>query len=223
MADALLSFYLAAPPSSGSLPTWDEMSPTSWCRCWCSSSRWRAAARICACCLPASDKGTRTLQGVAFLTLFSARAGGCATSSANHFISVLASSLDSGHWIGTIYTTPSADGSPSTLVAVNLLPTTTFSLWGRVPSSLNHLYFVLPSSPPGFRLTPQLTSGSWHFEGSLLGVALGYVVLWPTVLNCLLRPAPSVFPPAGAFPLSSEPQLSISPSTRPSAAPDSPI
>lgn len=54
------SFYLYGSPSSG-FPCSSRRtgSPTSWCRCWCSSSLWRAAARICIC---AATSKTRTLR-----------------------------------------------------------------------------------------------------------------------------------------------------------------
>ena len=59
------------------------------------------------------------------------------------------------------------------------------------------IYFVCKLSAGEFRLTRRLF-GQLAFE-SLLGVALGFVVLWPTVLSVLQNRAPSIFPPAGVF------------------------
>ncbi len=68
-------------------------------------------------------------------------------------------------------------------VAVNLLNNYFFFV-GQVLFLV--IYFVCKLSAGEFRLTPRLF-GQLAFE-SLLGVALGFVVLWPTVLSVLQNP-----------------------------------
>ena len=100
----------------------------------------------------------------------------------NHFIDVLALfpwmlwALDE-----TIY--ERRHGWFAFWVAVNLLNNYFFFV-GQVLFLV--IYFVCKLSAGEFRLTPRLF-GQLAFE-SLLGVALGFVVLWPTVLSVLQNP-----------------------------------
>ena len=100
----------------------------------------------------------------------------------NHFIDVLALfpwmlwALDE-----TIY--EHRHGWFAFWVAVNLLNNYFFFV-GQVLFLV--IYFVCKLSAGEFRLTPRLF-GQLAFE-SLLGVALGFVVLWPTVLSVLQNP-----------------------------------
>ena len=100
----------------------------------------------------------------------------------NHFIDVLALfpwmlwALDD-----TIY--EHRHGWFAFWVAVNLLNNYFFFV-GQVLFLV--IYFVCKLSAGEFRLTPRLF-GQLAFE-SLLGVALGFVVLWPTVLSVLQNP-----------------------------------
>ena len=100
----------------------------------------------------------------------------------NHFIDVLALfpwmlwALDE-----TIY--ERRHGWFAFWVAVNLLNNYFFFV-GQVLFLV--IYFVCKLSVGEFRLTPRLF-GQLAFE-SLLGVALGFVVLWPTVLSVLQNP-----------------------------------